>query len=203
MDFKQHGMELAASFLIVIQRFLLLIFTPYKTMRKISSEKDHSQIFIILFFVFIYFQLASKAKQLFLPSLLPPVFFLFHFSITILFLYSISRFISKSTKLDSFIFTLSYSLFPTLIWFTTNSVLYRFLPPPRTISILGKAFSVLFLSFSISLLVWKLILVYLAIRFSSKLNFYNIVYIILLYLCIFIPYSLLLYHLKIFRIPFI
>jgi hypothetical protein len=98
---------------------------------------------------------------------------------------------------------LSYSLFPTLIWFTTNSVLYRFLPPPRTISILGKAFSVLFLSFSISLLVWKLILVYLAIRFSSKLNFYNIVYIILLYLCIFIPYSLLLYHLKIFRIPFI
>jgi hypothetical protein len=35
--------------------------------------------------------------------------------------------------LDSFIFTLSYSLFPTLIWFTTNSILYRFLPPPRTI----------------------------------------------------------------------
>lgn len=196
-------MELAASFFIVIQRFLLLLFTPYKTMRKISAEKDTSQIFIIFFFVFIYFQLAGKAKQLFLPSLLPPAFFLFHFSITIIVLYSISHFISKSAKLQSFLFTVSYSLLPTLIWFTTNSLLYRFLPPPRTISLLGKAFSVLFISFSISLLVWKLILVYLAIRFSSKLNFYHIIYIILLYLCIFIPYSLLLYQFKIFRVPFI
>lgn len=172
-------------------------------MRKISSEKDYSQIIIIYLFVFTYFQLANKAKQLFLPSFLSPIIFLFNFSVTILFFYSISKFMKNSANLRAFFFTWSYSLFPTLIWFTTNSLLYRFLPPPRTISLLGKAFSVFFISFSISLLVWKLILVYLAIRFSSKLTFFNIVYTIILYLCLFIPYSLLLYNFQIFRIPFI
>lgn len=203
MDFKQRTVELAASFLIVAQRFVLLILTPYKTMRRISSEKDYTQIFIIFFFVFAYFQLANKAKQLFFPAILPPTLFLIHFSITIIFLYTVSQIINSSANLRSFVFTLSYSLFPTLIWFTTNSLLYRLLPPPRTISLLGKAFSVAFISFSISLLVWKLILFYLAIRFSSKLNFYNIIYTIILYLCLLIPYSLLLYHFQIFRIPFI
>ncbi len=203
MDFKQLGIELAASFFIVAQRFVLLIFTPYKTMRKISQEKDYSQIYVILFFVFIYFQLASRAKQLFFPSILPPLFFLLHFSVTILFLYTISHVFNSSARLQSFLFTLSYGLFPTLIWFTTNSLLYRLIPPPRTISLLGKAFSVAFISFSVSLLVWKLILFYLAIRFSSKMKFFNIIYTIILYLCLFIPYSLLLYHFGLFRIPFI
>lgn len=195
MDFKQRIVELSASFLIVASRFVFLIFTPYKTMRKISTEKDYSQILIILFFVLVYFQVANKAKQ--------PVFFLIHFSLTIIFFYTISHIIKSSTHFRSFVFTLSYSLFPTLIWFTTNSLLYRLLPPPRTTSILGKGFSIFFISFSVSLLVWKLILVYLAIRFSSQMNFFNIVYTILLYLCVFIPYFLLLYNFQIFRIPFI
>lgn len=203
MDFKQRGVELFASFFIVAQRFVLLIFTPYKTMRKISLEKDYSQIVIILFFVLVYFQVANKAKQLFFPSLLPPTFFLIHFSITIIFFYTISHLFNSSSQLQSFIFTLSYSLFPTLIWFTTNSLLYRLLPPPRTASLLGKAFSLFFISFSVSLLFWKLLLVYLAIRFSSKLNFFNIIYALILYLCLFIPYSLLLYNFQIFRVPFI
>lgn len=203
MDFKQKIMELAASFFIVAQRFVLLIFTPYKTMRKISAEKDYSQIAIILFFVLIYFQVANKAKQLFFPSILPPTFFLINFTITVVFFYIISRIFNSTVNIRSFVFTLSYSLFPTLIWFTTNSLLYRLLPPPRTPSMPGKAFSLFFISFSISLFIWKLILVYLGIRFSSKLNFYKIIYTIILYLCLFIPYSLLLYHFQIFRIPFI
>lgn len=203
MDFKQRIVELCASFLIVAQRFVFLIFTPYKTMRKISTEKDYSQIVIILFFVLLYFQVANKAKQMFFPSVLPPTFFLIHFSLTIIFFYSISHIIKSSARFRSFVFTLSYSLFPTLIWFTTNSLLYRLLPPPRTTSILGKGFSIFFISFSVSLLVWKLLLVYLAIRFSSQMNFFNIVYTIILYLCVFIPYFLLLYNFQIFRIPFI
>src|SRR3989344_7941488 len=127
MDFKQQGMEMVASFFIVAQRFVLLIFTPYKTMRKISSEKDYSQIIIIFFFVFLYFQVANKSKQLFFPSILPPIFFLIHFSVTILFFYSVSHIFNTSARLRAYLFTLSYSLFPPLIWFTTNSLLYRLL----------------------------------------------------------------------------
>ncbi len=196
-------MEFAASFLIVIQRFILLIFTPYKTMRSIHTEKDYSQVGIIILFVFAYFQLANKAKQLFFPSLLAPAVFILQFSLTIIFLYAVSRLLNSKANLRSFIFTISYSLIPTLIWFTFNSLLYRLLPPPRTVSLPGKAFSIFFITFSISLLVWKFILVYLAIRFSAKMNFFSIMYVILLFLCVFIPYSLFLYHFHIFRIPFI
>lgn len=203
MDFKQKILEFLASFIIILQRFIHLIFAPYRTMRKISFEKDYMQLIIIFFFVFLYFQVASKAKQLFLPSILPPFVFIIHFYLTILFFYFISRIYNSTVKIREFIFTLSYTLLPTLLWFTTNSLLYWFLPPPRTISILGKAFSIFFISYSVSLLCWKLILFYLAIRFSSKLGFFKILYMIILYLCLFIPYSLLLYHWKIFRIPFI
>lgn len=203
MDFKQKISELLASSIIVLQRFVLLIFTPYKTMRKISQEKDYTQLIIIIFFVFLYFQIANKAKQLFLPSIMPPLVFAIHFYLTILFFYGVSKLYNSTVKIREFIFTLTYTLLPTLIWFTSNSILYRFLPPPRSISLLGKTFSIFFISYSVSLLCWKLILFYLAIRFASKLNFFKILYMIILYVCIFIPYSLFLYNVGIFRIPFI
>lgn len=172
-------------------------------MRKISQEKDYTQLIIIIFFVFLYFQIANKAKQLFLPSIMPPLVFTIHFYLTILFFYGVSKLYNSTVKIREFIFTLTYTLLPTLIWFTSNSILYRFLPPPRSISLLGKTFSIFFISYSVSLLCWKLILFYLAIRFASKLNFFKILYMIILYVCIFIPYSLFLYNVGIFRIPFI
>lgn len=172
-------------------------------MRKISQEKDYTQLIIIMFFVFLYFQIANKAKQLFLPSIMPPLVFAIHFYLTILFFYGVSKLYNSIVKIREFIFTLTYTLLPTLIWFTSNSILYRFLPPPRSISLLGKTFSIFFISYSVSLLCWKLILFYLAIRFASKLNFFKILYMIILYLCIFIPYSVFLYNVGIFRIPFI
>jgi hypothetical protein len=52
-------------------------------------------------------------------------------------------------------------------------------------------------------LIWKLILFYLAVRFSSRLSFFKIFYLILLYLSIIIPYSYILYSFKIFKIPFL
>jgi hypothetical protein len=55
----------------------------------------------------------------------------------------------------------------------------------------------------LSLLIWKLILEYLAIRFSSKQNFFGILTMIIYYLIWFIPYSIFLYQFKFFRIPFI
>lgn len=172
-------------------------------MRKISQEKDYWQIGIIFFIVFVYFKFAYFLRTDPYPATFIFLVFLFNFCLTIFFFYAINRFLDKNIQLSSFVFTFSYSLFPTLIWFISNSILYKLVPPPRTFSILGKAFSTFFIAYSVSLLLWKIILFYLSIRFSAKLNFYRTVYLIILYLSIFLPYSILLYHFKIFRVPFI
>lgn len=203
MDFKYIASSVFASLLIVSRNFVLLIFSPYKTMRKISQERDMGQLYIIFAAVLIYFLGAYTKKTLVYPSWLLFIVFLANFALTIVFFHITSRLLHRMHNLRSLVFTFSYTLLPTLIWFVTNAILYSILPPPRTLSLLGKAFSIFFVSFSLSLLVWKFILVYLSLRFSTGQTFLRVVYIIVIYLCIFLPYSILLYHFKLFRVPFI
>lgn len=172
-------------------------------MRKISLENDHYQPLIITGLIFLYFKFIYFLRDKPYPATLIFLIFLFNFFLTVFFFYFLSKIFEKKLNWKSFVFTLSYSIFPTLIWFLSTSLLYLFLPPPRTLSLLGKGFSIFFIAFSLSLLIWKLILVYLAVRFSSKQNFFRIFYMIVLYLIWFIPYSILLYQFKLFRIPFI
>lgn len=177
-------------------------------MRKISLEKDKYQPLFIIVLVFLYFKFIYFLRDKSYPATLIFLFFLFNFLLTVSFFYFMNKLFDskqkkRETSYSSFIFTFSYSLFPTLIWFLSTSLLYIFLPPPRTPSLLGKGFSIFFMAYSLSLLIWKLILVYLAVRFSSKQNFFKILYMIILYLIWFIPYSILLYNFKFFRIPFI
>jgi len=192
-----------ASLVLLIRRFILLIIVPYKTMRRIVQENDQEQVFIFLFLILIYFVWADKIRSFYFSPIITFLVFLLLFSITVLFFYFISFIFNKTVKLKSFIFSYAYSLYPTLIWFITNSIIYLFLPPPRTMSFLGRGFSIFFIAFSVSLLVWKIILVYLSLRFSGRLTFYRIIFIMILYLCLLLPISVLLYQLKIFRIPFI
>lgn len=203
MDFNKIIINSIASIIFVLKRFFLLIFFPYKTLRKISQEDDYSQLAVIFFFVFAYFSIAGGLRKFNLSVIIVFLFFFTHFLLTTLFFYWLSTLFNKNSSYKSFVFTFAYSLLPTLFWFITNSILFIIIPPPRSFSLLGKSFSVMFISFSLSLLIWKIILNYLAIRFSSRLSFYKIIYFIILYLCFFIPCSILLYSLKIFRIPFI
>lgn len=195
--------DFLTSFILVLRNFFLLIFSPYRTMRKISQDKDYGQVFILFLTIFLYFKFAYFLRDKPYPATLTFLVFTLHFSLTVAFFYFLSRVTDNKVKLSSFIFTLSYSLIPTLIWFASSSILYVIVPPPRSLSILGKGFSIFFISYSISLLAWKVILMYLALRFSTRLGFYRIMYIMALFLLWFIPYSILLYYLKIFRIPFI
>lgn len=203
MDFKTIFISVLTSLIIVLKRFIQLIFTPYKTMRKISNETDYLQIVIIFIFIFIYFRFSDVVKYGKFSSI--PLFsiFILQFMITCFFFYAFSCLFTKQIKFKPFVFTLTYFLLPTLLWFFSNSVLFLLLPPPRTSSFLGKGFSIFFITYSISLLIWKLILFYLAVRFSSRLSFFKIFYLILLYLSIIIPYSYILYSFKIFKIPFL
>ncbi|SRR3989339_1710277 len=206
MDFKKILVNLLSSFLLIFNRFVGLILNPYKTMRKVSLEKDYYQPGIIIGIIFLYFKFVYYLRDKVYPATLIYLLFIINFLLTILFFYFLSRIFSKNKKeitFRSFFFTFSYSLLPTLIWFLTTSILYIFITPPRSFSILGKGFSIFFIAYSISILIWKLILIYLAIRFSSKQNFFRIIYMIVFYLMWFIPYSILLYHFRLFRIPFI
>lgn len=203
MVFKDCLIDFFSSLLIVLHRVILLIISPYKSMRKISQEKDSLQIVILLGLIFLYFQISSSFRKESFPGYLIFGVFLFDFLLTAFFFHSATKVFRQKTNFSSYVFTFAYSLIPTLIWFVSNFILYLVLPPPRTMSILGKGFTVFFTAFSLSLLLWKLILFYLSIRFSSSQSFYRILYMIFVYLCWFIPYSLLLYYLRIFRVPFI
>jgi len=175
-------------------------------MRRISEEKDIYQPAIIIGLIFIYFKFIYYLRDKIYPATLIYLIFVINFLLTVFFFYLLSKLFDKDKKvinLSSFINTFTYSLFPTLIWFLSTSILYIFLPPPRTFSLMGKGFSILFIAYSLSLLIWKFIIVYLALRFSSKQSFYKIISMIILFLIWFIPYSILLYQFKLFRIPFI
>lgn len=195
--------KLSASFLIILRRIVLLIFYPYKTMRKISLEKDKEQILIIFFTSFLYFMFAYKIRNGIIFGIVAFCAFILLFLTTTLFFYLCAKQFNKSIYYDRFVFTYSYTLIPTFFWFFSNAMFYVLLPPPRTISFFGKGFSIIYLAYSISLLVWKLILVYFSLRFSSRLGLLRILYIFLLYLTLLVPLSMLLYYLHIFRIPFI
>lgn len=97
----------------------------------------------------------------------------------------------------------AYTLIPTLLWFTLTSVLYLLFPPPRTTAWTGMSLSIVFLTLSAVLLFWKIILGYLTLRFSMRMDMKKI----LLTVCVVGPvigaYSVGMYALGIFRIPFL
>lgn len=208
---KEFIINLLAALVLVARNFFRLIFYPYKTMRKIVIEKkDCYQILIIFLLVYLYFVFANMVRRRTLhpfiistSSLKTFIFFLATFLTVSAFFYLIGRPYNSKVKYADILFAFAYSLFPTLIWFFTTSTLYFILPPPRTFSFLGQSFSLVFITFSLVMFFWKIILFYLALRFSLRASFYKIVYLSSLFLAWFMPYSILMYKLKVFRVPFI
>jgi len=203
MDFDSIVSGFGASIVIFVRRIFLLIMYPYKTMRSISGESDKTQIFIIFGIAYVYFKYANILRR---GVVVPSILFLLFVALflgTVFFFYVLSLFMRTSRKIAPFMYTFSYALIPTFFWFGANALLYALIPPPRTHSLPGTVLSVLFVAFSISLLVWKLILTYLAVRFSARTTFYRVVYAVILYLLVFIPVSYLMYRYRLFRIPFL
>lgn len=187
------------SFILFLRRSIGLIFTPYATMRKISVDGSWGEILYLFIFSFLYFLIANTVRQwvngfvgaagLFIGSIL---FF------SILPAPGVYR-----ERLIRIVTTWAYTLLPTLIWFYSTLLFYFLLPPPRTASIPGHLFSIFYIAFSGSLLVWKLILVYLSIRFALRVHLYRVIYYILIYLTLSIPLWIALYRSGISRIPFV
>ncbi len=184
---------------------------PYITYRKLSDEKtDAWQTVFIFLFCLVYFAFASLVRVgVRNPFLLTVKFNSLllsagvGFLLVILLLSLAAKIFGQSVTLKATFTLWSFSLLPTIIWFFVTSILYIILPPPRTLSIWGKAYSFLYIAFSLALLFWKLILYYLTLRFSLRIDMVRIFFISLIIFPSLFAYSLLMYKLGIFRIPFI
>ncbi len=169
-------------------------------MRKISRVFDYKQIVAIFILVFLYF---LSVGLIFGHSIANFIFFLVSFFATVIFFYISGRLYKYQVSILSLVATWCYSLFPTVLWFSITAVLFILFPPPRTQSFLGTLLSLVFIGISVVLLLWKITLVYLAVRFSVKSSALMTAFLMILYGMWFLPYTYALYLFSISRVPFI
>lgn len=202
---------IVGNFLLFTRNTIGCFNSPYTTFRHLAQkEKSLIQTVFIFILVVLYFIFASFIRTgLRNPFLLTVKFNTLLLGATVgflgmvLVLYYLGRLVGGKGKLST-IFTLwSFSVIPTLVWFLVTSLLYVFFPPPRTLSFLGKLYSVIYIVFSLSVFFWKLILYYLTLRFGQKLDFVKICAVSFLVSVYITLYSVVMYKGGVFRIPFI
>lgn len=203
MDFKKILIDFLVSLLLFIRNLIFLIIFPYRALRKIILEPDKLHFYFFLFVSYIYFIFQENVRPVRFNAFFTFLIFLFNLFFLFFFLWFILKRMGKEIDFEALMVGYSYTLLPTLIWFFTNLFLYIILPPPRTTSFLGVSFSVVYITFSGVLFLWKLMLFYLLIRFLTGMSFFRVFYIILLTFLVFGPYFYLLYYFRIFRVPFI
>ncbi len=203
MGLNQIILEGLAAIVIVIRRLFLLLFYPYSTMRAIAKDKDLWQLGVIFSTVFAYYLAVDKVKDITYSPLTQFGLVVFNFILTVGYIALFSYIYHKKIEWRRTLVLFGYALLPTVVWFYVNTFLYVAIPPPRHLTLLGKLFSISFITLSVSLLAWKIILMYLAVRYSTRLQFYDIVFLMMVYVALVVPYSFLLYNFGFFRIPFI
>jgi len=193
--FSQIFARIFADIIVLISRWIGLVVRPYATMRTIAKEGDRGQLLLLWLFSFLYFLFTNPNRI---------IIFLLHMGWILLVLSLMHWRLARSRlPLLPTLTLFAYSLLPTQIWFITNYMLSYLLPPPRTLSLAGQIFSVLFIGFSISLLLWKIILLYLAVRYSLRQPFYRVVYTIVLCVPGLMAMSYVAYVLGIAKVPYL
>lgn len=200
---------LSQQFIQLLRNIWGSIHKPYTTYRAVTSE-DPIQLVFIFIFIGMYFFFISPLKL----HTLHPFFLTINtyrlFTVTLtsyllicgLFML-LGKLFKSSVSLRGINLAWGYSLIPTLIWFFTTSLFYLLLPPPRHETLLGRSFSVFFITFSIFLLYWKGLLYYLTMRFALKFDMKKIIVASAVFFPLLGLYSWSLYRLDIFRVPFI
>lgn len=183
---------------------------PYATYRRITDHGRYGELIYLGLMLVLYFSLVSVVKTAaFRPFLLTKQFILLIGGAGLLYVSAVGaiwmsgKFFGAEGSWKGLMLAWAYTLVPTWIWFFITSLLYVILPPPRTTSGWGMAFSIVYLVFSVSLFFWKIILGYLTLRFSLRLDLVRITGAGLLAV---IPVGLVgwwLIRAGIFRVPFI
>jgi hypothetical protein len=209
MELITHTASFLYSF---VRKFVGVIFWPYKTYFLLSSEKTPSFGIFLLFIVPFYSVIATIIRNgLFHTNFLflLRVFVSQTFAIWATFLLSfvgllILAELLKKSHHELVVFNLwAFTYIPTYIWFGITALLYFMFPPPRTLSLLGQTFSILFITFSLFLLLWKLLLYYLTLRIGLKMTLLQTILASVLLFPLFGLFSLLSYKFNIFRVPFV
>lgn len=207
--------QLVILFLRQVVEFLKIVWgcfhKPYETYRTLSLYSYSHQVFFIILLIFFYALMASLAKigihqgvmNIFFSSGKAVFVAMFTYFIFLTLLFATGKIFKGRGSVLTLITLWSFSLLPTFCWFLASTFLFVLLPPPRTMSLFGQFFSLIFIAFSISCFIWKGILYYLTLRFGLKLDVLKIGYITILIAPILIIYAITLYKLGISKVPFI
>ncbi len=187
-----------------------IVFRPYETYRRIVDHGQWHELIPISLVVSGYFALASLIKVArFRPFVLTRQFLVLEFAAAATFFLVVGLLWWVGSKLGGkgeprgLILAWGYTLIPTTLWFLATSILYVVFPPPRTTQFSGMLLSASFLGLSTTIFLWKIVLSYLTLRFSLKLSLGRIILVWGLVLPFLGAYSLFMYKLGIFRVPFI
>lgn len=187
-----------------------LVTRPYETMRRIVDRGKPGELTYIVLLLCLYFALASLVRvSHFRPFLLTREFLQLAlaaattYGLAVFMFWKAGTWVGAKGTFPGFALSWGYTLVPTLVWFLSTSILYVIIPPPRSTSPQGVLFSLLFLVFSATLFFWKVTLGYLALRFGLRLDFKKICIVVALSLPVLVGYSIGMYRIGIFRIPFV
>lgn len=180
-----------------------LMFYPYKIVRRLVLSGDAHLFFIYSVILFVFFVFQSRIKPLALNAYESFLLFWFNLFLSCLFFYIFLRIHNQGLNFATVVSVYSSSLLPTILFFYSNLFFYYLLPPPRTLSLTGLGFSYVYLTWVSALVFWKLSLVYLCLRFLGRLSFFNVIYLIVLYISVFSVYYLYLYQIGFIRLPVI
>lgn len=184
--------------------------TPYATYRRLVDKGRRSETVFLGLCCVIYFSISSIVKtQAFRPLLLTRQFLLLAggaftgYIFVVAALYLLAKAMGGKGVWGKVALAWAYSLIPTIIWFLSTSVLYVLLPPPRTQAPLGILFSLVYLLFSAVLFFWKAEMYYLTLRFGMRLTLPKIIVVTGIFIPLVCIYSIMMYRMGIFRVPFI
>ncbi len=194
-----------------LRSFIGIIRRPYETYRALSLRRNWWEIAHIALLLVFYFATASLVKTAaFRPYILTRQFLALASTAgatailvsATLWIVGI-RFFGGRGEYLAFARGWAYTLIPTVLWFWTTSILFVAIPPPRTASIQGLAFSILYLTFSAVLFYWKVMLSYLALRFGMKMDLRQIIQTVIVSSPVIALYGVVMYRFGVFKVPFI
>lgn len=187
-----------------------IITRPYETYRRIVTHGKPGELVFIAALLGIYFALASVVKvAAFRPFLLTQQFIVLFMGaisgalVSTVSIMAAGRLFRVRVRFTRLLIAWSYTLIPTTVWFLATSFLYVLLPPPRTTSVFGIVFSLLFLAFSATLLWWKVTLSYLVLRFTLKLNLGQSLVVAGVCAPVVATWAVIMYKTGIFKVPFL
>lgn len=193
-----------------IRHAIGLITQPYETTRDIVDHGHAAELVYVAAVLAAYFTVTSVVRvAAFRPFLLTREFILLAgftgvtYLIAVALFWTAGKIVGAQGKLRGLAIAWGYSLISTVVWFLATSLLYVILPPPRTTSLQGILFSMVFLVFSATLFFWKVTIGYLSLRFGLRLDLGKILIVAAIAIPILGAYSYGLYRLGIFRVPFI